>query len=129
MSLSYFLFLQPFLQQIGRIEQGRIGVDLAEVRAQETLMHMTAVALNGDISTDLEELKKLRMSATARGIKAAEARHNKPGGTREKREEIRSVWKSGKYTTKQLCAEEEYLAIGMSYDAARKALRNMEKPT
>ena len=56
------------------------------------------------------------------GKKAAEALH---AGSRAKRAEIQSIWKSGKYSTKALCAEQEYEAIGMSYETARKALRGL----
>jgi hypothetical protein len=56
--------------------------------------------------------------------KAANVLHDKPGGSRDKQRAIREIWASGKYTTRNLCAEEEYQGLEMSYDAARKALRN-----
>lgn len=59
---------------------------------------------------------------------AANARHGKPGGSREKQDRIRKAWASGKYTTRDICAEEEYAALGMSFSAARKALRNTPEP-
>ena len=65
-------------------------------------------------------------TATAR--KAANARHDKPGGSREKQEAIRTIWASGKYTTRDRCAEEECAALDMSFSAARKALRNTPDP-
>lgn len=65
-------------------------------------------------------------TATAR--KAANARHDKPGGSREKQEAIRAIWASGKYTTRDRCAEEECAALDMSFSAARKALRNTPDP-
>jgi hypothetical protein len=60
---------------------------------------------------------------------AANALHDRPGGSRDKKAEIRKIWASGKYSTKDLCAEEEYAAIGMSYSAARKALNNEPEPS
>ncbi len=72
--------------------------------------------------TKLEELKKKYYSDL--GKKRAEARHSKPGGSREKRKKIQEIWASGKYTSKTLCAEEEYAALGMSFDTARRALQN-----
>ena len=60
---------------------------------------------------------------------AIEARHNRPGGSRDKQRMIREIWASGKYSSRDLCAEEEYLALKMSFSAARKALRNVPKPT
>ncbi|RZO86147.1 MAG: hypothetical protein EVA65_04230 [Oceanococcus sp.] len=59
---------------------------------------------------------------------AAEARHNQPGGTREKRDAIRRIWATGKYKTRDQCAEAECSALSISYTTARKALRNMPDP-
>jgi hypothetical protein len=59
---------------------------------------------------------------------AADALHNKPGGSREKRDAIRAIWASGKYTSRDLCAEEECAALNMSFSAARNALKNQPKP-
>ena len=55
---------------------------------------------------------------------AANARHNQPGGSRDKRRQIREIWATGKYTSRDICAEQECAAPGMSFAAARKALRN-----
>jgi hypothetical protein len=63
------------------------------------------------------------------GKSAAEARHSRPGGSREARAKIREIWASGKYTTRERCAEEESAALGISFSTARKALRNTPKPT
>ena len=59
---------------------------------------------------------------------AANARHNRPGGSRDKQRQIRKLWATGKYSTRDLCAEEECAALGMSFSAARKALRNSPEP-
>ncbi|MCI0354335.1 MAG: hypothetical protein L0099_04735, partial [Acidobacteria bacterium] len=55
---------------------------------------------------------------------AANARHNQPGGSRDKQRQIREIWATGKYSSRDICAEEECAALGMSFSAARKALRN-----
>lgn len=60
---------------------------------------------------------------------AAEARHNKPGGSREKQNKIREIWLTGKYDNRDICAEEEYQALKMSFSSARKALRNTPDPS
>ncbi|MBC8366755.1 hypothetical protein H8E52_05025 [bacterium] len=60
---------------------------------------------------------------------AADARHNQPGGSRDKQQQIRDIWATGKYTSRDRCAEEECAALDMSYSAARKALRNTPDPT
>ena len=59
---------------------------------------------------------------------AANARHNQPGGSRDKQRLIREIWATGKYSTRDICAEEECAALGMSFSVARKALRNAPKP-
>jgi len=55
---------------------------------------------------------------------AANARHNQPGGSRDKQRRIREIWATGKYSSRDICADEECAALGMSFSAARKALRN-----
>lgn len=72
------------------------------------------------------EREPAHKSETAR--EAVNARHNKPGGAKERREKIRAAWASGNYTSKNICAEEEYDACGYtSAEAARKALREPKK--
>ena len=67
-----------------------------------------------------------RRTEIARG--AALARHSKPGGSHEKQEQMKILWVSGKYSSRDICAEEECAALDMSYSAARKALRNTPDP-
>ena len=55
---------------------------------------------------------------------AANVRHNQPGGSRDKQRRIREIWATGKYSTRDICAEQECAALGMSFSAARRALRN-----
>jgi hypothetical protein len=65
-------------------------------------------------------------SQTARN--AANARHEQPGGSRDKQQQIREIWATGKYSSRDRCAEKECAAFDMSYSAARKALRNTPDP-
>ena len=62
------------------------------------------------------------------GKKAADHRHDLPGGSRDKQKAMRDAWASGKYTSRDICAEQECGALDMSLSAARKALRNTPKP-
>ena len=48
-----------------------------------------------------------------RGKKAIEARHDQEGGSRDLKAKIRAIYATGKYLTKDLCAEEEYQALGI----------------
>lgn len=75
-----------------------------------------------------QKLVQLSHRATQRAIHAADARYNRPGGARDKRQQIQMAWASGKYTSRDRCAEEECGALNMSFSAARKALRNTPDP-
>jgi hypothetical protein len=91
-----------------------------------------ALASLSESALDLAESTQEAMSAkeamaSSKAKAAANALHDKPGGTRSKRDAIRAIWASGKYKDRSLCAEQECAALDMSYDAARKALRNTPK--
>ena len=73
-------------------------------------------------------LKVSKVAASGRGKNAANARHAKPGGTRSKAEAVRIAWASGKYSSRDVCAEQECAALGMSFSSARKALRGTAPP-
>ena len=74
-------------------------------------------------------IDRMKLAATERARKAANALHNKPDGTRAKVKKIRELWASGKFKSRDICAEQECAALEMSWSAARKALRNTPKPT
>lgn len=61
-------------------------------------------------------------------IAAANARHDQPGGSRDKQRQIREIWATGKYSSRDLCAEQECAALDMSFKAARNALVNIPEP-
>lgn len=63
------------------------------------------------------------------GAKAANARHSKPGESRDRQQQMRVLWASGKYSSRDICAEQECAALGMSFSSARKALRGTPDPT
>ncbi|MBF8641817.1 MULTISPECIES: hypothetical protein [Pseudomonas] len=74
----------------------------------------------------LEEQKAYSDQHKAAAIK----RHSKPGGSKDLREKIRTVWASGKYSSRDICAEQEWAGLGYnSFSAARKALSNTPDPT
>jgi hypothetical protein len=62
------------------------------------------------------------------GRLASDALHNKPKGSRANQALIRAAWASGKFTSRDVCAEQESASIGMSFSAARRALRNTPDP-
>lgn len=105
----------------------------SDLKAAEMLMDL-ALALKAG----LPDLARQASTAAARAYKrqaskraknAAEHRYSRPGSAREKTEAIRRAWASGKFSSRDRCAEEECAALGMSFSTARKALRNIPKPS
>jgi hypothetical protein len=78
---------------------------------------------------NLEKLISTLIVASSRGKTAADVLHNKPGGNRAKRNLICNAWASGKYSSRDVCAEQECAALNMSFSTARKALIGTPKPT
>lgn len=78
------------------------------------------------IEEKAKELSQTIYSKSKRS--AADGLHNKPGGSREKADQIRNLWASGKYSSRAICAEEECAAIGLSFDTARRHLRGTPDP-
>ena len=72
----------------------------------------------------------LNKHSTYKARNSVNARHNKPGGSRELKEKIQKIWAAGNHTSRDICAEKEWSDIGYgSFSAARKALRNTPDPT
>ncbi len=63
-----------------------------------------------------------------KGRNGANAKHNGPNGKRLAKERIREIWASGKYSSRDVCAEEECAALDISFSTARKALRGTPDP-
>lgn len=60
--------------------------------------------------------------------KAAEVRYAMPNSYRKKGEKIRQIWATGAYKDRTLCAQMECEALGISYETARRHLRNTPEP-
>lgn len=91
------------------------GAWAAVVDAQATVSRVEAESSN----------KRQRLRDAKAG---AEALHNQHDGTRKKRRGIREIWAGGKYSSRDICAEQECAALDMSFSTARKALRNTPDP-
>ena len=105
------------LSEIEAIEQE--DFDCAE--DGESVLHESPASLDG-LGIGSPEWR----SQNAR--KAANARHDRPGGSRDRQQQIRAIWATGKYTSRDRCAEEECVALDMSISTARKALINTVDP-
>jgi hypothetical protein len=75
----------------------------------------------------LMHLVRLERKHTAK--KSADARHNKPGGSRDKKAEICKSWASGNFDTRDRCAEQECEALDISFSTARRYLRGTPDPS
>lgn len=71
-----------------------------------------------------EHVKRRISERASKGGKAKAANR----GTEAAKDAIRSAWASGKYSSRALCAEQEAAALGISFDTARRALRNTPDP-
>lgn len=85
--------------------------------------------LMGAVGKYASALGAMRKKKQSDARAAADALHNQPGGNRDKQDAIRKIWATGKFTSRSVCAEQESAGLGMSYETARKALRNTPKPT
>lgn len=92
-------------------------------RASETLGLAKGYKLAEDFKDRETQIKKMILSD-----KAINARHNQPGGSRDKQNQIRAIWATGKYTSRDICAEQECASLVVSFATARKALRNTPDP-
>ena len=97
--------------------------ELRELRST----HNTQLA-DGFFKGAANEWKIQAEKRSARAKKAGEAQHSKKNGNWEKHEQIKAKWASGNYESRDLCCEAEALSLGMSFHAARKALRNTPDP-
>lgn len=93
-------------------------LDLAKAASR-----LTRLAQMDQDQIDTREHRKSILAEMGREL--ANRKHSKPGASRDKRAQIQAIWRSGKFTTKDLCAEQEYQALGMSLSTARKALRGI----
>lgn len=87
-------------------------------------MYWLSTAATEDSYKDV--VQQIRSSEARRG---ADRLHDKPGGSREKRRRIQEIWASGKYSSRDICAEQECAVLEMSFSSARKALRGTPTPT
>lgn len=65
---------------------------------------------------------KFKSEQGVRGARAAHSVHH------DKTRQIREIWASGKFATREVCADEEHEALGISRETARKYLRGTPSP-
>jgi hypothetical protein len=101
----------------------------AMIHSEEEGLSSIQEILNMQPVTALTLVHLARLERKHRAKDAASVRHSQPGGSREKKEQLRTIWDSGKYDTRERCAEEEHEALGVSFHTALKYLRGTPKPS
>jgi len=112
------------------LEENEMGRRRLEEKGQEIQRQRQAVNLANNVSKIKKFYLQKGMAEQKKvlGKSGADALHNKPGGSRDKKAAIQNAWASGKYTSRDICAEQECATLGMSFSAARKALRGTPAP-
>ena len=114
----------------GLLEAQQVAVEMLKQNYNERLGIAELSELFKTIRRFLEgQIRGREQQKKIQGVVAANARHSKPGGSRDKQQKIREIWASGHYSSRDICAEEECAGLGMSFSAARKALRGTPDPT
>lgn len=124
---AYRVFAEYSKASMARVREMAQEFSERQVRGVDEISALALKAIDDSEATWAKEVAS-RAATTNRAKAAADALHNKPGGNREKRDAIRAIWASGKYSSRAICAEQECAGLGMSFDAARKALRNTPDP-
>lgn len=101
-------------------------------REQNAFVEMQELVIR-DQDVSIDELTEAVRNAvpkhlSEKGRKGANAKHDKPQGSREKWRQIQARWASGKYQSRDQCAEKVGLELGMAFSTARRALRKTPKP-
>lgn len=121
------------LAEIVSLDSGRPVIDRATVLDMVDLPPAPPPKVKRILKTPTVDGEGLEIDSAERRSQmarnAANAKHDKPGGSRDKQRQIRDIWSTGKYTSRDRCAEEECATLDMSFSAARKALRNAPNPT
>jgi len=103
---------------------GTLVSDLSKGRANDRRL----TELHSEIAELLKsEIVDRAKEASAKARKSANDRHEKPGGSKDKRARMREAWWSGKYRTRVECALAEFGPLKISFDTAQKALRNIPR--
>lgn len=65
---------------------------------------------------------------SAKNKKAIKERHAKPGGSKEKKKAALAIWETGKYATRNRCAEQECAHAGVMFETYREYLTGSPNP-
>ena len=126
-----------------RVEAGREAKDLLEavrgMRLPDAIEHLRNNSPSAEVimfliilSTSSAARDSVKAEAEFRSevsSNAADALHDKIGGSREKSGLMKKAWASGKFSSRDDCADKAGKKNGMPFSTARKALRNTLDPS
>ena len=115
---------RPRLDQVARSLEISADVHAILATAQHAL-----VGIHNELRRTKAEglLKGLDEGPRLNAARGGRAKAEKSGFA-ENKAAIKAAWASGKYSSRDVCAEQEAAALGMSFSIARKALRNTPDP-
>lgn len=98
--------------------------DYVAADVERTINHIRGREI--DVETGAEVGSKEWRSSVAKH--AAVTRHSQSGGSHDKRQKVRELWATGKYRSREQCADLVCSELGISRTTARKALNNTPDP-
>lgn len=86
-------------------------------------------ALQADTTKAVSEANRMAAQKRSNTARNAANKKHELSGVKDNHTSIRQTWASGKYKTKEECAEKESVKLEMTFEAARKALYNEPEPS
>jgi hypothetical protein len=120
---QYQTMLDQSYEALNKIVQQSSNVPDQTKKLVETIVELTKTVEDAGRMG----FKIAAQKASELGRKKAIARHEQ-GKFAERKAELIKTWLEGKYATKTRCAEKECMRLAMSFDTARKTLRNVPNP-
>jgi hypothetical protein len=87
------------------------------------LFEHQARTLAGLTGLQLEDIESRSRSAKAGAEALHKANTFEGRSVAERKQAVREAWASGKYSSKDACADAEHKRVGLAWDTARKALK------
>ena len=85
--------------------------------------------LQADTTKAVSEVNRIASQKRSNIAKNAANKKHELSEFKDDYESMRQAWASGKYETKDECAEKEGKKLGMKFNTARKALYNKPRPS
>jgi hypothetical protein len=121
------LFVDKLYAAAARYAQAAALYEAGNERDAWRAMYCASLDHGGAMAVQVASLERVHIGKK-RGKAGANARHDRPGGSRDKVAQIRAIWASGKYTSKTLCAEQEWAGLNWNFNSAVRALKNQPDP-